>query len=235
MTTTKQKNQNAEQNYNQQENVNDQFGNGEALYRFHPQYGFVPCNGNPQFTQNAGAGQPGFYHNFSAPHNPYHAGPHGFGGGMHGMPYGAYGQPHQAMQAQVDFLTQQLMQLQQLQANNPFFQAQSNGQGNFKLEDMNKIYNTVDDVMNGKASPNKLFGLLQGISGDFWKGFAIGVGILLLYNYSPLKDMLASSLGGLLANFGQNGQDFTDFDDDMEENQTEKADLDTNSDLNTEK
>ncbi len=217
MAARKQNTQNVNQNANMQENTNEQFANAEVLYRFHPQYGFIPHSPNQQFAENQmGQSQPGFpqYGN-PWPHNAqhFHHQAMGYGAGQFG-----YGHPHLAMQAQVDFLTQQLQQMMQLQANNNFSGNSNNRQANLNMENMNEIYNTVDDVMNGKASPNKLFSLLQGISGDFWKGFAIGIGILLLYNYSPLKEMLASGLGGLLSNFAAGEQEFApEFDEPTEE------------------
>ncbi len=123
----------------------------------------------------------------------YHAGMHGMGMGYHAhmqnMPY----PPHNPY--------------------NPYYAPYAPEQG-FSQERIDAIYNTVNDVMNGKAEPTKLFGLFQGTSSDFWKGLAIAAGAVALYNCSPLKDMLASTLATF---FGENMQQDKGFDDEKTE------------------
>ncbi len=158
---------------------------------------------------------------------PFPHGPH-YGQGF-GHMHGGNGHPYHAMHA--NHMAHMAFMAQMAQAQNEQGQNNQNaqsGQGQaFDMERMNEIYNTVGDVMNGKAKPNKLLGLFQNISTDFWKGFALGAGALALYNYSPLKDLLGAGLGSLLANM-QNGQgfddDLNDFDDDFGQEESPCAD-----------
>lgn len=80
----------------------------------------------------------------------------------------------------------------------------------FSQERMQAMYQTVNDVINGKAEPEKVLGLFQGISTDFWKGAALGAAAIALYNCTPIKDMIATSLGTLLAATGLRSENTKD-------------------------
>lgn len=129
----------------------------------------------------------------------------GYGRGMgygHGMGYGFRHSPEQHaahMAYMADYYAQ--MQAQAMQANPHFqdFQAQNTAKNSEKKvideQYMSNVYNTVNDVINGQAEPTKLLNLIQGTSAEFWKGLAIGAGIILVSNYTPLKDILANMMG----------------------------------------
>lgn len=85
----------------------------------------------------------------------------------------------------------------------------ANAQQGLTQEKVQEIYNVVNDAINGNADPNKIFGILQGTSNDFWKGLAIGAGAILLFNYTPLKTMFASMLGSFGASQAEEASEET--------------------------
>ncbi len=228
-----------------QSNQNPQ---NEKLYRFHPAYGFVEVTASQQtaskqttskqnssqqdFTQNLGNS------NFQDPYNPYAYNPYVNlqYAGMNYSPYppnNAYCPPnapycpypphmyHAGMGQGMGYGIPHHMGYHAGMPYQPYppYAAPYAEQG-FSQERIDAIYNTVNDVMNGKAEPTKLFGLFQGTSSDFWKGLAIAAGAIALYNCSHLKDIVASSLAAF---FGENMQNNDDgFDNEPTKEKTEE-------------
>ncbi len=158
----------------------------EPLYRYSPQYGFIPADSNsyPNDT-NTFAQNP---YNLNEQNNvpPYSYNPH----------YNAYGPMHQHHMMQLQTMQAQIQQMQQ-SMQNPQANQFSNQANALTPEKMQEIYAIIGDVAEGRAQPDKLLSLMQNVSSDFWKGLALGAGAILIYNYTPLKDMLSS----LLTNF----------------------------------
>ncbi len=73
-------------------------------------------------------------------------------------------------------------------------QMQPNGQ-------FGQMFGMVSDVMNGKADPSALAGLLDTSDSRFWKGLLVGAAMTFLLTNTGVKDALGGMVGGL---FGAN-------------------------------
>ncbi len=154
----------------------------EQLYKYSPQYGFIPAdsanaNENTAFTQNPygqNFNEMPFFGQFPPHYGQFH--PH----------YGA-NPMHQQHMMQLNAMQAQIMQMQQNMQN-----PQAN---DLSFEKAQELYALINDISQGKAQPEKLLPFMQNVSSEFWKGLALGVGAVLVYNYTPLKDMLSSLLG----------------------------------------
>ncbi len=195
--------------------------NPNAMYRYDPELGYIEVKNNPmdQQIQNPMQNQANFAYN-----NPYFVPPMYQQNTQQYAPY-AYCPPFMHPFGPRMMMYNQMYnnQMQQAQANENMYKMQeefakymnkmqeeqtkeTNTQQGLTQEKVQEIYNVVNDAINGKPDPNKLFGILQGTSNDFWKGLAIGAGAILLFNYTPLKTMLASMLGS----FGASQAEETD-------------------------
>ncbi len=218
----------------------------EKLYRFHPDVGFTEVaqgaqtEGNPQATAPYGnpymQGQiPPFM-----PHNPYHNPYHGAG---YHQGYGGHAEHIRQMEENA---RQHAAYMASINGNFQNSDKNEHAKNEFTQERIQEMYGTFNDVMNGKAEPTKILGLFQGISSDFWKGAALGAAAIAIYNCSPVKEMIGTSLATLLAAAGltpqgdtcESGLDKDGFDDDGFDNlQTENMSTEanppqTNSDAN---
>lgn len=178
-------------------------------YRFDPMYGFVPVaeNNENDTEQNADIPEtesvqnpyPGYAPYGGAfadvppmPYPPYHYGVHRFGRYPYCPPYMVQ---QQAMYG--GFYGNAAVNAENERQTTGDLQNDTARQG-LTQEKIQEIYSAVNDAINGNPDPNKLLGILQNTNGDFWKGLAIGAGAVLLFNYTPLKTMLA----GLFASAG---------------------------------
>jgi len=229
-------------------------GQAEKLYRFHPEFGFTEVSQSEQANTNTHANtdtQAGFpYENPKmegqvppfVPQNPYHNCYQGAGyhNGFHGMPYGMYGA---GQYGPYHHKTEHMRQMQEYANQHAAYVANMNGNfqnsnhhehanHEFTQERMQEMYGTFNDIMNGKAEPAKILGLFQAVSSDFWKGAALGAAAIALYNCSPIKDMIGTSLAALLAAVGLTPQDDNHddgFDDDeFDDLQAEGVSAETN-------
>lgn len=65
----------------------------------------------------------------------------------------------------------------------------------FDQNRMGEVYGMVNDVMNGEADTSKLFGMLSGNGGDFWKGALVGAAAVFLMNNDAVKDAVSGTFG----------------------------------------
>ncbi len=184
-------------------------------YVFDPNYGFVPAsqNGNEmnttdvynqQYQQNAPYGQ-----NYQQGYGQYNQ---GYTRG-YARNYGSYGNPMQMQHTmQMNAMQEEINQLRASLNGNAA--NQKNAQTSITPEKMQEIYTIVDEIAKGQAGPEKLLPLMQNTSMDFWKGLAIGAGAILVYNCTPLKDIINNILGLGLASFMPNKTTDEGFDDD---------------------
>ncbi len=194
-------------------NKNAQYQN--QYYSYDPMYGFVPVDGqndinatqNPQDLNqnNTNAYGPAFGYGQGL----------GYGRGFHGPFHNGPMNPMQFQHSmRMNAMQEEINQLKM--AMNPNAQANKNTVSPEKIQE---IYTVMNDISQGKAGPEKLLPYLQNTSADFYKGLALGAGAILLFNCTPLKDMLTNLLGSSLANLAnfmpQNADDLDDgFDDD---------------------
>ncbi len=186
--------------------------NPNAMYRFNPDLGYVEMKSN-QTEQNQVQNPMQNQANFAYANNPYFVPPM-YQQNTQYAPYAycpPFMHPHMMMYNQMYNNAMYNSEMQQAQATDPYKMQEefekymhkmqeeqakgANAQQGLTQEKMQEIYNAVNDAINGNPDPNKLFGILQGTSNDFWKGLAIGAGAVLLFNYTPLKTMFASMLG----------------------------------------
>lgn len=169
----------------------------EQLYHLHPEHGFIPVN-SQQYTQTNNTNIPPFMG-----HHPYHM---------------------QQMCVQMQQLSENVANLAALSAQQTAamiqnFSHQQNPQNQAKMdfsqERIDEIYTAVNNVAEGKAAPSSLLGLLNGTTNDFWKGLAVGAGAILLYNCSPLKNIVTDVLSSMTQTSDSDNNDFTsDLDED---------------------
>lgn len=82
-------------------------------------------------------------------------------------------------------------------------QAPEGTEPKFDQEKLGKMYNTVNDVMNGEADPTSLVGLFAENTGDFWKGALVGAAAVVLLNNDAVKGALAGVAGSVGGMFGE--------------------------------
>ncbi len=183
-------------NKNNKQNVN----NTEQYYTYDPNYGFIPVNENAQNANDYGQAMNG-PNPFSQQQGPFQTPYYGRGFGR-GYGYGnqafhnQYANPMQ--QSHINQMNAMQEQINQMQAYIMANGQNANMGAQLDPAKMQEIYSTFDDIAQGKAQPEKLFSLLQGTSPDFWKGLAIGAGAILLYNCTPLKDVVGNLLAGFM-------------------------------------
>ncbi len=173
-------------NYTNQEN---------QYYTYHPVYGYIPAD-NGMNAQNSTQQSPPNY----------------------GQGYGqSYGQGYGSMQMnhtmQLNAMQEEINQLKANMGGN--INNNNNKQNSITPEKMQEIYAVVDEIAKGQAGPEKLLPFMQNTSMDFWKGLAIGAGAILVYNCTPLKDIINGLFAGTLSSFmPQNTNTDNEFDDD---------------------
>ncbi len=205
------------------ENINAQ---ANQYYTYHPYYGYIPADANMNeneqaYNQDQSMQNP-YYQDQYQPQYPPHFGQgyaraygRNYGGGYH-----AYGPMHANHMMQMQAMQEEINQLRN--ANNANTNNAKSEQASISPEKIQEIYTVVDEISQGKAGPEKLLPFMQNTSTDFWKGLAIGAGAVLLYNCTPLKDMVGNLLAASgLANFmpQSDNADYSDdgFDDSFDE------------------
>ncbi len=179
-------------------NKNKNANNANQFYTYDPNFGFIPVDNtnyqNPQYAEQANVppyGQGQGYGNGNG---------YGYGNG-YGRGFGYANPMQQNHMNQMNAMQEEINQLRSFITNNGQNANNMNNANAFDPAKMRELYTTIDDVAQGKAQPEKLLSLLPNASSDFWKGLAIGAGAILLYNCTPLKDVLSNLLGSGFADF----------------------------------
>ncbi len=230
------KNKNSAPNDNIYNNINNQTAN--QYYVYNPELGYVPVdfsginqagmNFDPTNQVGSNPNYQAGYNNFQVPPNfnqPY-ANPYMCNPYARQNMQNSHIMQMNAMQEQINNMQAFIQATMQNNTQNGMPNNMQNGttQNNLNSmlspEKLQEIYATIDEVASGKAGPEKLLSFMQNTSGDFIKGLAIGAGAILLYNCTPLKDMLASLVGSGLAGFMPKKDDGFDdeFDSEYDEN-----------------
>ncbi len=186
-------------------------------YAYDPMYGYVPVDAqgnvinNPQTDTTYNEAPQGYPNNFGQPYGQGYGQGYGRGQG-YGQGFGFHPHFNNPMQQnhmmQMSAMQEQINQLQT--ALNGGTQAGSKAVSQEKIQE---IYSVMNDISQGKAGPEQLLPLMQNTSADFWKGLALGAGAILLFNCTPLKEMLTNILGAGLGSF-MGGKEESEFDDD---------------------
>ncbi len=174
------------------------------FYVYDPAYGFVPVeqNGFSQTQTNSANIYP----------------PYGQGYGQFGAYQGQFRNPMQMNHTmQMNAMQEEINQLKL-----SLGQETKKVQNQITPEKMQEIYTVVDQIAKGQAGPEKLLPLMQNTSMDFWKGLALGAGAILVYNCTPLKDIINNLLGAGMASFmPNNATDDDGFDSEFDEDSDE--------------